>query len=311
MTSSPAAPATTTRWSTRPPLVALVALALGLAGLLAAPGAWAAAAPGQAWVRAAHAVPGLDGMAFTVSGGPDDDTVTLVDDAEYGSVSDYTALAPGDYTASVAPAGEPGAEPVLSTSFSVGQSSATTLAAIGTTDRPRLATLSDDLTPPEPGTASVRILPAASSAPTVTVEAQDGPTITDAAVFGQATSYAPVPAGRWTLDLSGGEKTSQAVVEVEAGSVYTVMVVDGEDGALEVLPVTDASGTSQPGGQGGADGAGGPAATAPGAAAPVGGVQTGGGGTATATGDRPLTWALLSVGVLALGGLLVRRRVVA
>ncbi len=307
MTTSLAAPATATRWAARPSLVALVALALALAGVLTAPGAWAAAAPGQAWVRAAHAVPGLEGMAFTVTGGPDDDTVTLVDDAEYGSVSDYEALAPGDYTASVAPAGEAEQSAVLVTSFTVGQSSATTLAAIGTTDQPRLATLSDDLTPPAAGTANVRVLPAAAAAPTVTVEAQDGPTITDVAVFGQATAYAPVPAGRWALDLSGGRKDSKAVVDVEAGNVYTLVVVDGEDGALEVLPVTDAAGTSQPGaGQGGA---GGPAATAPGAAAPVGGVQTGGGGTATATDGVPPTGVALSVGALVLGALLVRRRV--
>lgn len=260
-------------------------------------------------MRAAHAVPGLAGMTFTVTGGPEKTTVTLAEAADYGSVSDYQALAPGDYTAAVAPAGEAGAKPVLSTSFTVGPSSATTLAAIGTTDAPRLATLSDDLTPPEAGTANVRVLPAASAAPTVTVKAQDGPTITDAAVFGQATSYAPVPAGRWTLDLSSGGKTSQAVVDVKAGSVYTVVVVDGEGGGLEVLPVTDAAGTSQPGaGEDGA-GQGGLTATTPGAAAPVGGVQTGGGGTASSSVGSPGAWVALSAGVIVLGGLLVRRRV--
>ena len=288
-----------------------------------APSAWAAAPPGQSWVRAAHAVPGLAGMTFTVTGGPDQVSRTLAEDAPYGTVGDYSALPPGRYTAAVRPPGQPTATPVLTTTFSVGPSSATTLAAIGTTAAPRLATLTDDLTPPPAGQARVRVLPGASGAPTVDVKAQDGPVIADGAVFGQASAYADVPAGPWTLDLSGGGKSSTATVELKAGGVYTVAITDADDGGLRALPVTDALGTAQAGGAaGGAAGSGGsgggdPAASAPGAAAPVGGVQTGAGGTApravaTAAqraGLHEVLWVLAGVALVGTAGLSVGRRV--
>ena len=240
---------------------ALGALLLLGAGALLAPGAWAAAPPGQSWVRAAHAVPGLAGMTFTVTGGPDQVDRTLAEDAPYGTVGDYDALPPGRYTAAVRPPGQPTVTPVLTTTFTVGPSSATTLAAIGTTSAPRLATLTDDLTPPPAGQARVRVLPGASGAPTVDVRAQNGPVIADGAVFGQASAYADVPAGPWTLDLSGGGKSSTATVELAAGGVYTVAITDDDDGGLRALPVTDALGTAQAGAAPGgaappADGAG-------------------------------------------------------
>lgn len=279
--------------------MAVGALLIAVVGVLLAPGAWAAAPPGQSWVRAAHAVPGLAGMTFTVTGGPDQVSRTLAEDAPYGTVGDYAPLAPGRYTAAVRPPGQPEATPVLTTTFSVGPSSATTLAAIGTTAAPRLATLTDDLTPPPAGQARVRVLPGASGAPTVDVKARNGPVIADGAAFGQASTYADVPAGPWTLDLSGGGQTSTATVDLKAGGVYTVAVTDADGGGLQVLPVTDAMGTAQAG-------------SAPGAAAPVGGVQTGAGGTASHTATAGLDespWVLAGVVLIGAAALCVGRRV--
>lgn len=288
------------------------ALLMAVVGVLLAPGAWAAPPPGQSWVRAAHAVPGLTGMTFTVTGGPDEITKALVEDAPYGTVGDYAPLAPGRYTAAVRPSGQPGSKPVLTTTFSVGPSSATTLAAIGTTAAPRLATLTDDLTPPPAGQARVRVLPAASSAPTVDVSAQGGPVVVDGATFGQASPYADVPAGPWTLDLSGGGKTSTAKVDLKAGGVYTVAVTDADGGGLQVLPVTDALGTAQAGAAPGGAAAGAPRAAAPGDAAPVGGVQTGAGGTSSHTSTAGLDeslWALAGVVLVGAVALSLGRRV--
>lgn len=278
------------------------ALLMVVLGVLLAPGAWAAAPPGQSWVRAAHAVPGLAGMTFTVTGGPDGTARTLAEDAPYGTVGDYAPLTPGRYTAQVRPPGQPGSKPVLSTTFSVGPSSATTLAAIGTTAAPRLATLTDDLTPPPAGQARVRVLPGASSAPTVDVSAQGGPVIADGASLGQASAYADVPAGPWTLDLKSGGKTSTAKVELKAGGVYTVVITDAPGGGLQVLPVTDALGTAQAGAAPGGAPGGPAAAAAPGDAAPVGGVQTGAGGTAARTSMAGLDESLWVLGGVVLVG---------
>lgn len=284
--------------------VGVSALLLAVVGVLLAPGAWAAPPPGQSWVRAAHAIPGLAGMTFTITGEPDDITETLAEDAPYGTVGDYAPLEPGRYTAAVRPPGQPDSDPVLSTTFSVGPSSATTLAAIGTTDAPRLATLTDDLTPPPAGQARVRVLPSAAGAPTVDVTARGGPVIAEGAVFGQASAYADVPAGPWTLDLSGGGQTSTGTVDLKAGGVYTVAISDADGGGLQVLPVTDALGTAQAGAAPGGSAAPGdaPGAAAPGDAAPVGGVQTGAGGTATRAATAGLDGSLLVLAGVVLVG---------
>lgn len=135
----------------------------------------------------------------------------------------------------------------------------------------------------------MRLLPAASAAETVTVTAQDGPTVASQAPFGQATGYAAVPAGLWTLDaVADTDAATEATTEVDlaAGSVYTLLVLDSDDG-LTVTPVVDAAGMD---------------------VMPQGGAQTGGGGLAAGTGDQRAgfpTATAATAGVLLLGLALV------
>lgn len=276
-------------------LVGIIAL-LTAFGLASAPGARAATVPGDAWVRAAHLVPGLAGMDVVVRGAAGTAPVELAANAVYGDVAPYQRLAPGTYSAELRPAGAPAdSAPVLSGTFDAEAGKAYTLAGLGSLDSPRLATLQDDLTPPPAGDVRVRVLPAAGGAAQVTVAAQNGPVIADGAVFGQPTAYADVPAGSWTLDVSAaGLPSATTAVDLAAGGVYTVVVVD-DGGTLDVRAVTDAAGM---------------------AAMPVGGAQTGGGGTAQAA-SSPSPWApgapASTVTVTALGALVlslvVRRRV--
>lgn len=287
------------RSSTR--VVAVLALLL-LTGATA-PAASAASAPaeppGTAWVRAAHAVPGMAGMDITVTpAGGSGPEIPLALGAGYGTVSEYLPLPSGDYVATVAPPGE-GSAPVLSGNVVARPGEAVTLAAVGTVDAPRLATLQDDLSPPTPGTARLRLLPASGTAPSVSVAAVGGPVIAQDAVFGQVTPYTEVPAGPWTLSLTragSGDATTTEVV-VEAGSVYTVLVTDGaggSDGALALLPITDATSSG---------------------VMPPGAVPAGGGGTADgaspAASQPVLLGAALSAGLLALLAASTRRRDVA
>lgn len=248
------------QWSTRLSLLLAV-----LVGALALSG-WAtpsarAAVPGDAWVRAAHLVPGLEAMQVVVRPLGGGSPSVLAERAAYGDVAPYQRLTPGDYTVELRPAGAAASSaPVLSSTVTVEAGRAYTLAGLGSLQSPRLATLQDDLTPPAAGTVRVRLLPAASSADQVTVAAVDGPVVARDAVFGQPTAYAAVPAGRWTLQAtSGGDQPTSTTVDLAAGGIYTLAVVDRDGGGLGIQVVTDAAGS---------------------ATMPVGGAATGGGGTA-------------------------------
>ncbi|NAZ81078.1 DUF4397 domain-containing protein [Kineococcus sp. R8] len=275
-------------------LVAVVVAAVLLA-LLSAPGARAATVPGDAWVRAGHLIPGLEAMDITATPAGGGAPVDLARGAGYGDVAAYQRLAPGSYTAEVRPAGAAATTaPVLSSTFTAAAGKAYTLAGLGSLQAPRLASLEDDLTPPAAGQVRVRVLPAASAAPAVTVTARGGPVIADGAAFGQPTGYASVPAGSWVLETAApGLPAATATVDLAAGGVYTLVVVDA-DGALGVRAVTDAAGA---------------------AAMPVGGAQTGGGGTApaaTTSSTSPATTGSVLAGGVALllaAAVLGRRRV--
>jgi len=284
------------RRSRRTPLVATLVTALVALGAL--PALAAGTETTTTWVRAAHLVPGLGAMDFTVTPVQGGEEVELAGEAGYGAVSDYEELPAGEYRVDVRAAGTPDAEaPALSGTFDLAAGAATTLVGVGTTDSPRLATLADDLTTPADGTARVRLLNAAQDSPQVDVSAQDGPVVAEGAVFGQPTDYTEVPAGRWDLRLAGGSAQGSSTVDLEAGGVYTLFVLgqSGED--LTVLPVVDAAAAREavsgdapdPAAQ---DGAG----ADDGMTAPAGGVDAGAGGTATATGP------LLGLGLLLLLG---------
>lgn len=284
-----------------PSAVALLtaALALVLSSLALAP-AGAQTQP-TAWVRGAHLVPGLGTMTLAlspVSGGAVPslgDAIVLAPTASYGDVAGYQQVPQGRYAVGVWPASSPrDAEPVLTGTVDVAAGQAYTVAGLGTKEEPTVATLTDDLTPPEAGAARVRVLPAAQSAPSVDIRAQNGPAVADGAAFGRATGYSTVPAGAWTLSTtatSGGAATTSQL-DLASGGVYTLLVLDAQQG-LVVDAVVDASGSGT---------------------VPVGGAATGGGGTAPVAGTLPastvpvLAGGALVGGALVAGLTLVRRR---
>ncbi|GAA3597666.1 hypothetical protein GCM10022223_11050 [Kineosporia mesophila] len=241
---------------------------------------------GKAWVRVAHLVPGLGAARLDLqpTGGAEGSSIEMSPSATYGDVTQYQQFAPGTYTVNVSDSSSPASgAPMLSRSLTVAGDQAYTLAVLGTSKAPRLATLSDDLTPPAAGQARVRVLPAASQAPQATIKAQGGPTIVDNAVLGQASAYASVPAGTWRL--TAGTSTGMQVddtIKVAGGSVYTLVLLDGTSGTPRLSLITDAAGTTT---------------------APKGGAATGEGGTAPGlAGGGPQVGAGLAVG---LGALLV------
>ncbi len=279
-----------------------VLLALTLLSLLGTAGATASSAstsatPGKAWVRVAHLVPGLGAARIDLkpAGGGQSTSVEMSPSAKYGDVTKYQRLTPGTYTVLVSDSGSPASSaPMLSRSLTIAGGKAYTLAVLGTSKAPRLATLSDDLTPPAAGKASVRVLPAASQAPQVTIKAEGGPTIVDNAVLGQASAYAAVPAGTWhlTADTSTGMQVQNSI-KVASGSVYTLVLLDGTSGKPSLSLITDAAGTTS---------------------APKGGAATGEGGTATdivnagSNGTSLVVMVSALLGVLLVGSAVVARR---
>ena len=249
-------------------LVALVAIS-GVGPSVA--GAQPAA---SAQVRMAHFSPDAPPTDVYITGF--DGTQQLVlPGLGYGQVSQYLPLQTGDYTFSMRPAGAATTTPAVVTSWAHLDADASyTFEAVG-----QLATITssviDDkfMTPPQ-GQASVRVIQAATTSPNVDVHVVQGPVLADRAAFPSATDYSSVPAGSVQVQLSTAGGTGQPALEaltLDAGTVNSLVVLDGTAGhPLRLVKVVDATGTL------------GQSTGAP--ALPVGGIQTGGGGTAPSSG---------------------------
>jgi hypothetical protein len=174
----------------------------------------------------------------------------------YGDVGGYRDLAPGSYAVSVRAAGSSSAAPpALSLRVEVPAGGARTLALSGGFADLALLPLDDDLTAPADGTTRVRVLAAAAGAPTVDVSVEGGPALAaDLPVTG-ASAPTAVPAGPVGIRLTSDGRVTTVPVDLLAGTVVSLVVLDAPDGGLTARAVVDAS--------------------AP-AAVPVGGVAAGG-----------------------------------
>lgn len=229
----------------------------------AAPNTAVPAAAGDAgWLRLGHFSPdtkAVDVRVAALSGGS---VILELSDVGYGDISPYQEMAPGSYTVSMIPSGsQDWSNVAISDTVTITAAGATTLAAYGRTAELQLKAFTDDLTSPASGTARLRVIQASTITPTVDVKTTTGISIASKAREGSATAYAEVPAGLWTLQLSGANVTNAVDVDVAAGSVTTLFVLDNADGGLTILPVLDSAGAG---------------------VVPRGGVQTGGGFLASA-----------------------------
>jgi hypothetical protein len=217
-------------------LAAVGVTSLGLAG----PAAAVTATDDAGLVRLTHLSPDTALVDVELSPFSSAETIKF-SDLSYGEISDYNSLPAGSYTLSVRPDDEPQAPPMVTTRVEVKDGAALTLALTGTADSIQARALTDDLTPPPPGQARVRLLQGAGTAPTIDVTAVDGPQIASDVAFGTATGYANVAAGSWTLQITPTGGTAQPVttdVVLAPGSVQTVLALqDGE--RLEARVVVD------------------------------------------------------------------------
>jgi len=264
---------TTLRRLLAPLAAALFALLLAVAGATTASADTVPAPTNPSgFLRVGHLAPDVGPVDVSLTRA-DGGTATVLTTAPYGAFTPYQTLTPGFYTVAMRPAGAAAAtEPMLSAPVTVDKGKAYTLLATGTRDALKTSLINDDLTKPPTDTSRVRLVQGSTAAPTLTVAAVGGPTLSRDLAYGQATGYANVPQGRWTLQVltpDGSEAmTSAPVVDLAAGSVNSLLVTNAPGGGFAITPVVDAKGIDP-------------------AMAPTGGIQTGLGGTATDVVNAP------------------------
>lgn len=268
-------------------LLAASALLLGIPA--AATASAASATSGTGWIRLAHLSPNTPPVDVYLYSFGDSNAQIVLHHVSYGTVSPYEAVTAGDYSVAMRASGaSPSSQPVLSASVTVKADHAYTVAGMGPESGLRLEVLDDQLTTP-PGKSLVRVIQASLKEPVVKFHCSCGGDIAPKASFASVSPYAPIPPGTWTMTaIVGGTTKASLPVPLGAGTVHTMVVLDGTNG-LEIVDLVDAAGAGQP---------------------PVGGVTTGFGGTAGHGPGSPVPWlALIGAGALITltGGFRLRR----
>jgi hypothetical protein len=267
----------------------VAATAAVTAGQLAVGGsaAWASAPVG--WVQLAHFSPNTPAVDVYLYSFGNPSAQLVLHHVAYGTVSPFEQVAAGDYTVAMRLAGAPSSsKPVLSTAVDVAAGHAYTVAGMGPLSGIRLQVIPDVLTTP-PGKALVRVIQASLQQDSVTVTAGKTKLATDLK-FASVTGYRTVAPGTWTVRAAGSSETATASIQLAAGSIHTLVILD-EPGKLAIDDLLEAAGSK---------------------VAAIGGAQTGFGGTAPRAGGSLRPWvAATAAGVIGLGGgmlLLSRRR---
>ena len=245
------------------------------------------AATGAGWIRLAHLSPNTPAVDVYLYSFGNPDARIVLRHVAYGDSSGYLAVPKGEYSVAMRAAGAAATSPpVLSASTRISSGAAYTALAVGPESGLRLRVFRDDLTTPK-GKALVRVVQSSMKHPKVTVT-WDGRTIESKLPFAAITSYQAVSPGAQSVAATGGAGSTKSAVRLTAGSIHTLVILDGARG-LQISNLTDAEGSSQ---------------------LPAGGAQTGFGGTAPRGPGSPLPWLEVIAGgaVLVAGGGLGLRR---
>ena len=272
-------------WITR--LITASALALGLAGTLAAGASAASAASGTGYLRLAHLSPNTPAVDVYLYSFGDPSAMVVLHHVAYGEVSPYEAVASGEYTVAMRAAGAPAsAKPVLSTTVDVVNGHAYTVAGMGPLAGIRLQVIGSSLAMTR-NSALVRVIQASMHQTSVTVTAGTK-VLGHGLTFTKVTRYKTVHPGILTITATGTTEHGSAQVTLAPDTIYTVVVLDNS-GELKIDPLVDSAGSK---------------------IMPAGSAATGFGGTAARPGAPLLPWiAAAAAGLLiAAGGTIGLRR---
>ena len=218
----------------------VVLLGLGLMTSLAlASPAFAQEGGGQAQVRVAHLAPDAPNVDVYVNGDP------VLTNVPYTTISDYLSLPAGTQRVTVYATGDT-TSPVIDTPVKLAAGGAYTVAAVGLVADGSLTAqvYQDDLRDPASGNAKVRVVHASPDAGPVDVVPRGGQALVSGLTFPEASPYAEVPAGTYTLDVNaaGTNKTALTVPDAKlaSGGVYSAFAVGTTFAdSLNVLLVQD------------------------------------------------------------------------
>lgn len=270
---------------------AIVAL-LGAAVCVAVPAAAAlpaaASAASVGWVRCANLSPGTPAVDIYLIPFGNPGHPIVLKHAGYGEVYSYMPVSAGQYTVAMRPVGAPASSfPIVSTSFMVSAGANYTVASLGPATGRRLEVLKDEMAAPA-GKALARVIQASLKQDMVTVTyGQD--VLAQQLAFAAVTPYMTVQPGVQNVQFTATGAHAAMSVTLTAGSVHTIVVLDGSSG-LVVDNLTDAAGSP---------------------VAPTGGAGTGLGGTAphdTTPDSAPWLGTLAAGLLLIMAGLIVLRR---
>jgi len=266
----------------------LIMLAMASVLLTAIPAVASASAAtvGTGWIRLAHLSPNTPAVDVYLYSFGNSSAQLVLHHVGYGDVSPYEPVAAGEYTVAMRAAGASAAtKPVLSASVNVVAGDAYTVAGLGPESGLRLQVLDDDLRTPS-GKALVRVIQASLRQHVVTVKC-GGQVLATSLAFGAVTSYQAVSPATAKVSIADAGADASSSVTLTAGTVHTLVVLDGTNG-VQIDNLLDAAGSGT---------------------APAGAAATGFGGTAPRGPSSPLPWiALIAAGLLAVaaGGLRLR-----
>lgn len=266
----------------------LIMLAMASVLLTAIPAVASASAAtvGTGWIRLAHLSPNTPAVDVYLYSFGNSSAQLVLHHVGYGDVSPYEPVAAGEYTVAMRAAGASAAtKPVLSASVNVVAGDAYTVAGLGPESGLRLQVLGDDLRTPS-GKALVRVIQASLRQHVVTVKC-GGQVLATSLAFGAVTSYQAVSPATAKVSIADVGADASSSVTLTAGTVHTLVVLDGTNG-VQIDNLLDAAGSGT---------------------APAGAAATGFGGTAPHGPSSPLPWvALIAAGLLAVaaGGLRLR-----
>lgn len=238
------------------PLKALPAVALVAVGCLAALGVvrpgTASAQPSasetpvpQSRLRLAHLSPDTPPVDIYATGFDGVETKVL-SSLDYREVSEYMRVPIGLYQFSMRPAGAPVTDPaMLSAAATLEGEGAYTFVTLGPLAEVQTQLVVDDLQAPEGGATFLRVIQAAPELGRVSVQFVDGPGLFSDLAFGEVARYTEVPAQRWRVRIVSEDPSKapvESMVDLEAGSVMTLIVGGKNEDSLGVTTVVDATG---------------------------------------------------------------------
>lgn len=226
------------RASRFPRAAAATALGFMIMSLLSAAPAFAASGT---YVRLAQLTENMAGAELVLSSVSDPQRSVTIPGVPYGGLSEYRLVQPGDYVVGVKAVGGDGTTPSVTQTLNAMAGSAYTLASVGDAGNGSLAVFTDDLTPPEPGNAKVRVIDAAPPGQPIDVRGPAG-VFAQGLESGRASGYLTFPAGPTTLTVGpAGGSTVDIPITVNANQVASVVLVN-RDGKIAADVRVDAEG---------------------------------------------------------------------